>query len=301
MKNLKYLSVLVLSFVFLASCEKQESEENKPQELSAQSKTDLIKKVYRYGYDGSTIEDSILFTYDSQNRLSEIKYRPVKNGLFSGKKNYSYSFDQASNSNVVLEQDSILNIDAPGKYMLWYAVKYFLNGNYQQATRIEIPKSNLAYSVTYDSLGFLKTVHEIPKQFNNLNFNFIWQNNNLHQAFISRENPNSTGTFTHEYYPESYKHDLNFEIYDGYGHGGLWNWDLNNLHHNKYVFLGKKNTQLLKKQTYTSDLGTDVVDYQYEFNAKGLVSKIRSEKVTTSNNGPRAGSPMATRYEIFYY
>jgi len=298
MKNLKFLSVLVFSILFLASCEKPENEENKPEEptpeVTTEPRIDLIRKVIRYNTTGG-IEDSVLFKYDSQNRVSKVEFGPLTNGRFKNKIDFSYYFSTQRNSNVIIEQDSALN--AYGQYYSNSSATYSVNSDFKNAKGINA-LSPLTFAITYDSDGFIKSVTQGGMKQGSWYMDAFFKSKNNNLASSNTDSDPMGRDSTHfEYYPELYNHDLYFN-FTNFGIGTFWNGTLTDLFNFRHSFLGKRNTNLIKEQTTVSYTGDSIENkYEYEFNSSGLVSKIKTATVSSTNGS----TPMATRYEIYYY
>lgn len=299
MKKLKFLSVLVCSMLVLVSCEKPETDENQPQEPAptgtAEPRIDLIRKVIRYNAAGS-FEDSVRFKYDSQNRISQIEFGPVTNGKYYGQIRYVFSKNQAGRG-VILEKNLILN--SSGNYDSISYVSYTLNADYENATYIQVGnnpsfQAGRFFHVYYDSLEYITDVvqTQIKKQMDYyLDYKFKTEGGNITEARADSY-PGAGGDCNYEYYPQPYNHDLFISVL-GKPHLYFWGIDLENVFDIRHKFLGKRNQNLVRKAVR----GTTVESFEYEFNSLGLVSKIKTATVSSTNGS----TPMATRYELFYY
>ncbi|MBK0401973.1 hypothetical protein I5M27_03190 [Adhaeribacter sp. BT258] len=297
MKIVKPVWCVVFSMVIFAACSKNESEENKPAEPKPEAiiepGPDQIRKVIRYN-DTGVVQDSIFFRYDTKNRIAKIEYGDFVNGRFKFKVDFVYTTN-ASGANILMEQDSTLA--TTGKYYLTASATYYVNAAYQKATRVAI-QSPLSYGITYDSNGFVNSVRQSGQKQNDAyqDVTFQSQNNNLTE-FVSESDLAGNYRINYEYYPEPYPHNLNFNLNET-GMRLFWNAQLSDVFSFRHSLLGKRNMNLVKKQTTSyGQADSTEISYQYEFNSLGLVSKIQSATIS-SKNGTK---PMAARYEIFYY
>jgi hypothetical protein len=300
MKKNRSLSLVACTLLLLGSCSKKESEQTQPEaaanssvSVPATQVNDLIRKVVRYNSSGG-IEDSILFKYDSQNRITKIEYGTFTNGGYKNKTDFAY-ISSATGSNIILEKDSTLA--ATGKYYLNSSATFYVNSDYNKASSVAI-QSPVSYGVAYDSFGFVKSVRQSgQKQTDSyLHVTFQSQNNNLTESVTDSDLMGNDRT-NYEYFQEPYLHNLYFNAYEG-GMRLFWNYQLTDVFSLRHSFLGKRNANLVKKQTTNLGLSNSTeISYQYEFNSLGLVSKIKTASV--SANG--ATTPMKTKYEIFYY
>src|SRR5688572_2571064 len=228
MKNLKFLSVLVFSILFLASCEKPENEENKPEEptpeVTTEPRIDLIRKVIRYNTTGG-IEDSVLFKYDSQNRVTKIEYGPYVNGQFRNKVIYQDSIDQYGKRLV----ERSYELDNSGNYKQLFFMVYSNNTSNKIGSAYRYLNSstypNSRYSLTYDSLGLIKDVRQLIYKQGDWFFDisFKYANSNLVEA-VSGGDPFGYYITEFEYFSQPY----NFNIYTGiYEEGQKFAWNAN--------------------------------------------------------------------------
>ena len=300
MKNLKFLSLLVFAFVFFTSCDKKESEENKPEEskpvATAEPRIDLIRKVIRYDASGG-IEDSVIFQYDSQNRVSQIEYGSVVNGNFQNKVVYVDSLNQFSKKRV----EKNYKLETNGQYKLLFTMFYNLNSASKIVSISRMNGNNLTdkqYNVNYDSLDYAKSITEIPVKsgswFSDINFTTVSSNRISARTHCD---PCGHDLVTYEYYSSPYNHNLFTGIYEE-GFYLFWNTTLINQLDFRNSLFGKRSSNLVKRQIKDiAQTGTTEINYEYEFNSLGLVSKIKTATVSSINGS----TPMATKYEIFYY
>lgn len=294
--------------VLLASCEKKESEENKPEEpaqtSNPESRSDLVRKVIRYNASGA-VEDSVLFQYDPQNRISKIEYGTFTNGYAAKQTNYAYSVDPAGNQTTT-ESHSLLNNTGqyqPEAEVVYRQVLNLPTISKYPVTFIKAAFGNHAsyYEVSCDSMGLVSAINQtnIKKQMDYyLDYFYTSSNGNI-KSVRPDSYPGAGQVCTFEYYGQPYEHDLFVT-----GFGGkqtlFWPEGLENVFDNRHRFLGKRNRNLPKKmREATFSINAPFVDtfFEYEFNSLGMVSKIKSGTASATNGA----LPMTTRYELFYY
>ncbi|MEY4926492.1 MAG: hypothetical protein RI894_928 [Bacteroidota bacterium] len=119
--------------------------------------------------------------------------------------------------------------------------------------------SNAILVSTYDASGYLTRQTEGSSE-----FLYTYQNGNLASEVIKRNGVVST-TITYEYYTDKNSSALPLISFYGYDAG---------------VQFGTKNKNLLKKSTVNGS----VVNYMYEFNSDGYVSKTTASGSGTSTS-----------------
>lgn len=270
----KFLKVGLLIPCMIAisvlSCKKDKTEETVPTPddsgaaIVAGTKSCLLIKLT---YDGGDYET---YEYDSKNR--PVKNNSFSNGVPDGYKKITYNGNDISqeyyDNNNVKEDVYTFKLGSNGYISSAANSNSYTNGGYNY-TETE------NYTITYNAEGYLTKVVNTEvstsdkpgyvSQTSTSTQNYTYSNGNL----ISFENTSGLSTLTtrYEYYtdkPNNLPRGEGDEVLD--------------------FLLGKRSTNLLKKETETPGTSTTntpsyIGNYTYSFNADGLVSKK-----TTSND-----------------
>lgn len=211
----------------------------------------LLKFIYEGG-DYETIE------YDSKNRPVKINY--FDSGTADGYAKITYTA-----TDVLMEYYNDKNVKDET-----YTYKLGSNG-------FIVSSSNI---YTYASGSFTVTVNTTSTNAHNsdgylIKEEFSSVTSSIQPGFVgATEKSSSTYTYTNG--------NLTSAKFEGNGNISTISYEydvdkINNLPVSDDEILtfliGKKNKNLLKKETYTSSGGSDVSNYSYNFNADGLVSK----------------------------